>query len=103
MKLKSPTAEKDSRQMVTIRFHAPFGGRDNWKVEIPVNPGETVPDLFSRLEKDVYRELKEKILDPPVPRFAVSLDGVILSREKLSQVQLKGSEQITVLALLVGG
>lgn len=89
--------------MVTIRFHSIFAGKDNWKIEVPLSPGETIPDLFSRLEKDLYREWKEKILDPPVPRFAVNVDGVILSKERLSQIQLKGSEQITILALLVGG
>lgn len=100
--MTSPDSEKIN-PAVTIRFHAPFGGRDNWHMEMLVEPGETPVSVFRRLAEDLYRELREKILEPEFPRFAVNVDGIILSKEELFQTQLKGGEKITILALLVGG
>lgn len=98
----NPT-ETGVNQGVTIFFYANFGGRDNWRLRIAVPPGESLISLFSRLEEGLYREIKEKILDPDYPNHALSLDGKILSKEELNQARLQGSEKITIFARLVGG
>ena len=88
---------------ITIRFHAPFAGKDNWNIRVPISPGENLISVFNRLEEDLYQELKEKILAPGHPRFAVAINGKIVAKEGFYQIPLKGMEQVTILALLVGG
>jgi hypothetical protein len=95
--------ETGANQGVTIFFYATFGGRDNWSLPIAVPPGESLISLFSHLEEGLYREIKEKLLDPDYPGYALSLDGKILSKEELNQARLQGSEKITIFARLAGG
>ena len=94
---------KEPEPRVTIRFLASFQGRDNWHLEISIAPGESLTSLFQRLEKGLYRELKEKIFDPPHPPFGVTVNGERVAKDRFDQVRLNGNEQIVILALLVGG
>jgi|OpeIllAssembly_1097287.scaffolds.fasta_scaffold3142316_2 hypothetical protein len=94
---------KDSGPRVTIRFLAPFRGRDNWSLEVPITPGEPLSSVFQRLEAGLCRELKEKVIDPPHPPFGVNVNGKRVVKDQFEQVRLTGSEQISILALLVGG
>lgn len=94
---------KELGPRVTIRFLAPFQGRDNWSLEVPIAPGESLSSLFRRLEPGLCRELKEKIIDPPHPPFGVNLNGERVAKDHFDQVRLSGNEQIAILALLVGG
>jgi len=94
---------KKAEPRVTIRFLAPFQGRDNWSLEIAIAPGESLTSLFQRLEKGLYRELKEKIFDSPHPPFGVTLNGERIAKDRFDRVRLNGNEQIVILALLVGG
>ena len=95
--------EAEANRGVTIFFYATFGGRDNWSLPMAVPPGERLVALFSRLEEALYREIKEKLLDPDYSSYALSVDGKILSKEELNQARLQGSEKITIFARLVGG
>jgi hypothetical protein len=88
---------------ITLRLFAPFGGRDHWEMEAAINSGETLIAVFSRLPEGLYREIREKILDPPYPPFAVSVNGMMVSREDLFEIQVKEGDVVTLLARLVGG
>jgi len=88
---------------ITIRFFAPFREKDYWTLETLISPGENLISVFSQLEDNLYQELKEKILDPPHPRYAVALNGRIIPKDRLAHIQLKDMDQVTIMALLVGG
>ncbi len=88
---------------VNIRFLAPFGGKDNWEINVPVQCGETLGDVFRRLPQAIYEEIQEKILKPDHPRFGVAVNGMMVPQADLLKSPLKGGEKITLLARLVGG
>ena len=100
--MQSPEG-KGRNPSVTIRFLAPFGGRDNWNLEVPITSGESLTALFGRLEERLQREIKEKILEPLDPPCGVVLKGERIAKERFSQIHLEWGEQVTDLALLVGG
>ena len=88
---------------ITIRFLSTFLGKENWKLDVPVSVGEDLLTVFKRLDKRLYLELKEKILTPSSPRFAIAINGTRIGKEDLDEITLKGNEEIIVFALLVGG
>jgi sulfur carrier protein ThiS len=91
------------KNFITLRFFAPFGRKDHWEMEASVNSGETLTALFSRLPEALYREIREKVLDPPYPPFAVSVNGMMVSREDLFEIRVKEGDVVTLVARLVGG
>lgn len=88
---------------VKIRFLAPFGGRDNWEVEISMHPGNTVRDIFQRLPPSLFQEISQKVLQPEHPRYGVAVNGTMIPTAELSTRSLQGGEKISILARLVGG
>lgn len=100
----SDLSQKAERQsFLTIRFLAPFGGRDNWEIQVPMQPGDTLEKVFGALPPILHAEIREKILEPEHPRFGVTVNGMMISKEDLHQKPLQGGEKITLLARLVGG
>lgn len=91
------------RGAVIIRFLAPFGGKDNWEIKVPIQSGETLGDVFLRLPQVICEEIQEKILKPDHPRFGVAVNGIMIPQMDLLKTPLKGGEKITLLARLVGG
>ncbi len=97
----SQKAERHS--FLNIRFLAPFGGRENWEIQVPVQTGDTLEKVFGELPPILHAEIREKILDPEHPRFGVAVNGMMISKEDLYRKPLQGGEKITLLARLVGG
>ncbi len=93
---------KESRA-ITLRFFAPFGGRDHWEMKVGVLPEDTLLDVFGRLPEKLLGEIREKILDPPYPSFAVAVNGTMIARDDVARFRIKEGDVITLLARLVGG
>lgn len=88
---------------IKIKFLASFGGRENWEIEVPIQPGDKLENIFKRLPNALCKEIWEKILQPAHPRFAVAINGVMIKKEDLWAITLNGGEKITLFARLVGG
>lgn len=88
---------------IKIKFLASFYGKENWEIEVPIQPGDKLENVFKRLPNALYEEIWEKILRPAHPRFAIALNGVMIKREELLTISLMGGEKITLFARLVGG
>jgi hypothetical protein len=94
---------RDEIGRVKIHFLAPFGGKDNWEIEISIHRGDTVRDIFQRLPQPLYEEIYRKVLQPEHARYGVALNGTMIPPEELSTRPLRGGEKISLLARLVGG
>ncbi len=94
---------ENSRAKVQIRFLAFFGGRDNWEVNLDITRGETLMAVFGRIEHSIYEEMEEKLFRPQYPRYAIAINGKIVSQDQMKETRLYGGEKITVMARLVGG
>jgi len=55
---------KRAEPRVTIRFLAPFQGRDNWNLEIAIAPGESLTSCFSAGEGAVPGTKRKNIRFP---------------------------------------
>jgi sulfur carrier protein ThiS len=93
----------NSKTKVQIRFLAFFGGRDNWGVDLDITVGETLIEVFGRIESSIYEEVEEKLFRPQHPRYAIAINGKIVPQDQMKQTRLWGGEKITVMARLVGG
>lgn len=96
-------SEKVVIGQIRIQFLASFGGKDNWEMKVPVQLGDTLKEIFERLPKSLYEEIREKVLLPEYPRFGVMMNGKILPKENLFQIPIRGEEKIALFARLVGG
>ena len=94
---------ENPKAKVQIRFLAFFGGRDNWGVDLDITPGETLIEVFRRIEQSIYGEVEEKLFRPQYPRYAVTINGKIVPQDQMKEVRLCGDEKITIMARLVGG
>jgi|GEM_PF-2748204 len=88
---------------IKIKFLASFCGKENWEIEVPIQPGDKLGNVFIKLPTAIYKEIWEKILQPAYPRFAVAINGVMIKKEDLWENTLIGGEKITIFARLVGG
>jgi sulfur carrier protein ThiS len=100
--IRTQTME-NSKTKVQIRFLAFFGGRDNWGVDLDITSGETLIEVFGRIEPNIYEEIEEKLFRPQHPRYAIAINGKIVPQDQMKQTRLCGGEKITVIARLVGG
>jgi sulfur carrier protein ThiS len=100
--IRAQTVE-NSKTKVQIRFLAFFGGRDNWGFDLDITTGETLIEVFGRIEQSIYEEIEEKLFRPQHPRFAIAINGKIVPQDQMKQTRLGGGEKITIMARLVGG
>jgi hypothetical protein len=83
----------DSKTKVQIRFLAFFGGRDNWGVEPDITAGETLIEVFGRIEPSIYEEIEEKLFRPQHPRYAIAINGKIVPQDQMKQTRLWGEKR----------
>jgi sulfur carrier protein ThiS len=94
---------ENTKTRVQIRFLAFFGGRDNWGVDLDITPEVTLFEALGKIEKSIYEEIEEKLFRPQHPRYAIAINGKIVSQDQIKESRLRGGEKITIMARLVGG
>ncbi len=72
-------------------------------MKVGVLPEDKLLEVFSRLPEELFREIREKVLDPPSPGFAVAVNGTMMGRDDVARFRIKKGDVITLLARLVGG